>query len=172
MGSKRSDSWVKVKKDYLEGCGDSLDLVPIAAWWGNGRKTGWLSPYLMACIDSETGEYQSVCKVMSGFSDKFYKESLAFYTEPNQNRLLHNTAKKKNGANNQNLSNPNSNVNCPLDISTSLTPDVWLVPSEVWEIKGADMTVSPVHHAALGLCHEDRGISLRFPRFVRKRPDK
>lgn len=30
--SKRTDSWLKVKKDYIEGLHDTLDLVPIAAW--------------------------------------------------------------------------------------------------------------------------------------------
>ncbi|XP_015699323.1 DNA ligase 6 isoform X2 [Oryza brachyantha] len=38
--SKRCDSWLKVKRDYVEGLGDSLDLVPIGAWYGNGRKAG------------------------------------------------------------------------------------------------------------------------------------
>ncbi len=28
----------KIKKDYCEGLCDSLDLVPIGAWYGNGRK--------------------------------------------------------------------------------------------------------------------------------------
>lgn len=37
---KRADSWLKVKKDYGE-LGDSLDLVPIGAWHGQGRKAGW-----------------------------------------------------------------------------------------------------------------------------------
>lgn len=32
------------------------------------------SPFLMACYDPDTEEYQSVCRVMSGFSDAFYKE--------------------------------------------------------------------------------------------------
>ncbi|PAN29161.2 hypothetical protein PAHAL_5G202700 [Panicum hallii] len=72
--SKRCDSWLKVKRDYVEGLGDSLDLVPIGAWYGNGRKAGWYSPFLMACYNPETEEFQSVCRVMSGFSDEFYKE--------------------------------------------------------------------------------------------------
>jgi DNA ligase-1 len=32
---------LKVKRDYVEGLYDSLDLVPIGAWHGNGRKAGW-----------------------------------------------------------------------------------------------------------------------------------
>jgi hypothetical protein len=32
------------------------------------------SPFLMACYNPESEEFQSVCRVMSGFSDDFYKE--------------------------------------------------------------------------------------------------
>lgn len=69
---KRADSWLKVKKDYLEGEGaisDSLDLVPIAAWWGQGRKAGWWSPFLLAVYDEETGAYTAVTKCLSGFTE-------------------------------------------------------------------------------------------------------
>ena len=31
---KRCESWLKVKRDYVDGIGDSLDLVPIGAWHG------------------------------------------------------------------------------------------------------------------------------------------
>ena len=42
----------------------------------------------------------------------------------------------------------------------------------MWELRGADITVSPVHMAAAGVVHAQRGLSMRFPRFIRKRPDK
>ncbi|XP_022771969.1 DNA ligase 6 isoform X3 [Durio zibethinus] len=77
LPSKRGDTWLKVKRDYVEGLGDSLDLVPIGAWHGNGRKAGWYSPFLMACYNPDTEDYQSVCRVMSGFSDSFYKEGIS-----------------------------------------------------------------------------------------------
>lgn len=36
------------------------------------------SPFLMACYNPGTGEFQSVCRVMSGFSDAFYIEVTSF----------------------------------------------------------------------------------------------
>ncbi len=62
-------------RDYCEGLRDSLDLVPIGAWYGNGRKAGWFSPFLLAAYDPETETYASVCRCMSGFTDAFYAEA-------------------------------------------------------------------------------------------------
>jgi DNA ligase-1 len=48
---------------------------------------------------------------------------------------------------------------------------MWFDSDEVWEIRGADLTISPVHMT--GIHHMgDRGIALRFPRFLRVRDDK
>ncbi|CAE7526372.1 lig1 [Symbiodinium pilosum] len=77
--TKRSDCWLKLKKDYVESMGDSLDLIPIGGWRGSGRKSRWVSPWLLATYDPEEGTLGSVCRVMSGFSDKFYKENTIRY---------------------------------------------------------------------------------------------
>ncbi|KPV76644.1 uncharacterized protein RHOBADRAFT_13310, partial [Rhodotorula graminis WP1] len=153
---KRADSWCKVKRDYLEGddaIGDSLDLVPIAGWWGQGRKAGWFSPFLLACYDEETGAYTAVTKCLSGFNDAFYKAMREKY-RPDEDNLL-------------------SDTTAFADVEAgSLRPDVWFKPSEVWEIRGADFTLSPVYPAARSALGGERGVSVRFPRFIKVRDDK
>ncbi|KAF8682816.1 DNA ligase [Rhizoctonia solani] len=148
---KRTSAWLKLKKDYVEGIGDSLDLVPIGGWHGIGRKAGWWSPILLGLWDANAGEFIGVCKCMSGFSDAFYKALNERYSEEA------GTCSKT----------PYAGVN-----TNGLVPPAWFKPSEVWEIKGADITLSPISQASKGLVAGDRGLSLRFPRFIRVREDK
>jgi len=79
---------------------------------------------------------------MSGFSDAFY------------------TAAKERFDSKHLIAGPKPYYN------TGESPDVWFEAAEVWEIRGADITLSPVHKAAIGKLHESRGCSLRFPRFI------
>jgi DNA ligase 1 len=88
---------------------------------------------------------------MSGFTDAFYREWTAFFS-----RSEHQ------------LDGPAARAL----YATREAPDVWFKPLRVWEIKGADLSLSPVHLAGAGLAHPERGISLRFPRFVRERTDE
>ncbi|KAK2003998.1 DNA ligase I [Colletotrichum falcatum] len=153
---KRLDSWLKVKKDYNAGF-DTLDMIPVAAWHGQGRKSKWWSPILMAVRNEHTGSLEVVCKCMSGFTDAFYKANREFYDNGELNRKDRN----------------NTRTQKPAFVEYSgPEPDVWFEPQEVWEMAFADITLSPTYTAAIGLVSEDRGLSLRFPRFLKKREDK
>lgn len=50
--------------------------------------------------------------------------------------------------------------------------DVWLLPRFVWEIRCADLSLSPIYCASIGSVEPNKGIALRFPRFIRERDDK
>eukprot|EP00834_Sanchytrium_tribonematis_P005824 NODE_381_length_8377_cov_0.385238.p1 type:complete len:657 gc:universal NODE_381_length_8377_cov_0.385238:3506-5476(+) len=146
--SKRSLNWFKLKKDYLDSTGgDTLDLVVIGAYYGKGKRTGAFGGYLLATWDAEAEEFQSVCKLGTGFKDNML-EKLTQEFKP----LV--------------ISGPKPFYNC------ELKPDVWLEAVKVFEIQAADFTLSPVHSAAARLMEQNKGISLRFPRFIRERDDK
>ncbi|KAH0409435.1 hypothetical protein KCU90_g20880, partial [Aureobasidium melanogenum] len=53
-------------------------------------------------------------------------------------------------------------------------PDVWFEPRLVWEVKTADLTLSPRYKAAADALGDPsgKGVSLRFPRYIRDRDDK
>ncbi|KAK4068380.1 uncharacterized protein Triagg1_7319 [Trichoderma aggressivum f. europaeum] len=152
---KRLDSWLKVKKDYNSSF-DTLDMVPVAGWHGQGRKAKWWSPILMAVRNEESGTLEVVCKCISGFTDTFYKANKEFYDNGEESGEPKNTKLQK-----------------PSFIEYyGPSPDVWFEPQEVWEMAFADITLSPVYTAAIGLVSDERGLSLRFPRFLKKREDK
>lgn len=150
---KRLDSWLKVKKDYNNATTDTLDLVPVGAWHGQGRKNKWWSPVLLACRNEDDGSLEVVTKCISGFTDTFYKEMRAKY----------DPADTESG---NIVSRP------PLITYEGPEPDVWFNPQEVWELVFADITLSPTYTAAQGIVHESRGLSTRFPRFLKVREDK
>ena len=146
---KRLESWLKVKKDY-HAAADTIDLVPVGAWHGQGRKSAWWSPILLAARDPHSARLVAVTKCMTGFTDAFYRANRARYDPEGGENV---------GAR-------------PAYVDYAGEPDVWFEPQEVWEIAFADVTLSPTYTAAAGLVSDERGLSLRFPRFLRAREDK
>ena len=83
---KRLESWLKVKKDYSTSS-ETLDLIPVAGWHGQGRKSQWWSPILLAVTNPQTGTLEAVTKCMSGFTDKFYQQQGKIQSREQQRHL-------------------------------------------------------------------------------------
>ena len=149
----------------MAGVGDSLDLVVVGGYYGKGKRTNVYGAFLLACYDAESEEYQTICKIGTGFSEEALASHYAALQPLETDKARGDV--KVGGA----------------------KPDVWFEPKVVWEVLTADLSLSPVYTAAQGLVggilcfkfisdglskHEvdERGVSLRFPRFLRIREDK
>ncbi|KAH3732720.1 DNA ligase I [Pelomyxa schiedti] len=169
---RRSYNWLKLKKDYMEGMTDSVDLVPIAAFYGLGKRTGVYGAYLLACYDPDTEQFQAMTKVATGLSD----EALDTHHEFFKQHTLTGPKPYYSVAQAASTKQPDVWLDAPYysvaQAASTKQPDVWLDAVQVWEVKGADLTISPAYSAARGLVDDSKGVSLRFPRFIRVRTDK
>ena len=135
--------------------GDSLDLVVLGAYHGKGKRTSVYGSFLLACYNPGSDTYETACNVGTGFSEAILEE-------------LH-----------EQLSDIVIDKPKPFYSHSSVSqhqPDVWFEPKFVWEVRAADLTPSPRYKAGckerVDATGEGRGISLRFPRFIKIRDDK
>jgi len=151
--SRRSQNWLKVKKDYLAGVGDSLDLVVLGAYYGKGKRTSVYGAFLLACYNPNSEKYETVCNIGTGFSEalltEIHKTLSPLVIDRPKPFYDHSTGKNEQ-------------------------PDVWFEPKFVWEVKTADLTLSPRYRAAASEVGDGthKGVSLRFPRYIQAREDK
>ncbi|ETS76746.1 DNA ligase 1 [Pestalotiopsis fici W106-1] len=152
--SKRSRNWLKIKKDYLSGVGDSLDLVVLGAYYGKGKRTSVYGAFLLACYNPGTDTYETVCNIGTGFSEQVLEDLHKSLSEIVIDRPKPFYSHSSGGQH---------------------QPDVWFEPKYVWEVKTADLTLSPRYKAGWKEGVDpggEKGISLRFPRFIKIRDDK
>ena len=64
---RREKLWLKLKP------AENLDLVIVAADWGHGRRTGWLSNYHLAAYNPVTGGFEVVGKTFKGLTDEEFE---------------------------------------------------------------------------------------------------
>jgi DNA ligase 1 len=143
----RGSNWLKLKREYRNELGDSLDLVVIGAFFGKGRRTGRYGTLLLATYNQEKDTFESICKVGTGFTD----ENLDQFYQILSSRV---TLKK----------NPR--------IESGMEPDVWFEPELVIEIVASEITLSPVHTCAKDSIRKGSGLALRFPKFTGKIRDE
>jgi DNA ligase-1 len=133
--------WIKYKRSYKAEIADTFDLVPVGAFKGRGKRAGSYGALLMAAYDKEKDEFETVCKLGSGFTDADlealpdrFKDYVRFDRHPRVNSLME--------------------------------PDVWFSPAIVMEVAADEITLSPLHTCAWNLLKKETGLALRFPRFT------
>lgn len=102
-------------------------------------RVGVYGAYLLAVYDDENETYQTISKLGTGFSEEQLQQ-LADSLRPHL------------------LPGPKPYY----QYGEGQAPDVWFDPVVVWEVKAADLSISPVHQAARGLVEDGKGISIRY----------
>ncbi|MFX1541218.1 MAG: ATP-dependent DNA ligase, partial [Promethearchaeota archaeon] len=136
----RSWLWVKLKESYQAQAIGPVDLVVVGAFWGRGRRAKTYGALLAAVRDEESGEFKTVCKVGTGFSDEELEQLPERFHE-------HRLTKKD-----------------PL-VDSKMKADVWFRPTLVFQVVGDEITRSPVHTCAFNQVAPNEGLAIRFPRF-------
>lgn len=140
--------WIKYKRDYRSEMTDTVDLVVVGAFHGRGKRAGAYGTLLLATYNPEDDTFETVTKCGTGFTDKDLSELYE--------KLQKHLVPKKNSR-----------------VKSTLEADVWFEPFLVLEILGAEVTLSPIHLAALDSIRKGSGLAIRFPRFTGKyRTDK
>jgi DNA ligase-1 len=144
----RSWRWIKWKETYGSELSDTLDLVAIGGYLGRGKRKGTYGSLLCAAYNPDEDVFESVCGLGTGFSNEQLEGLPDTFREVRVDEMPARYRVKK-----------------------EKQPDHWFKPAFVLEVLGSEITLSPMH-----TCNWDKkagkGMAVRFPRFIRWRPEK
>jgi DNA ligase 1 len=145
---KRSSHWIKLKYQATDKLLDSLDVVILGYYAGQGKRAQFgIGAILVGIYNPRDNMYETIAKIGTGFTDQEWIDL-------------------KRRCDGLKVLNQPSNVWC----DRNLTPSAWVAPSQVCEVLADEITYSPIHTA--GKSEQQLGLALRFPRFLKYRDDK
>ena len=154
----RNDDWLKVKPEYMEEFGESLDCLVVGGYYGSGKRGGGLSSFLCALrVDDESGKgltkkFLSFFKVGGGLTANDYAN------------IRHHTEGKWIKWDSKNPPTEYIELGGGVQYQRE-KPDVWIKPEDSVVVQAKAASVGPSDEFAVNL-------TLRFPRFQKLRSDK
>lgn len=148
----RNRDWIKVKPEYMDNMGETVDVLVVAANYGTGSRGGGVSTLICAVVDDrhpdsldEEPKYSSFVRIGSGltYADYVWVRGLPWKPwNPQEPPEFYQTAKK----------------------TTEDKGDVYLEPEDsfILKVKAAEITQSDQYHL---------GYTMRFPRALSIRQD-
>lgn len=155
----RGWNWIKFKRSYSAKLEDTVDALVLGYYSGKGKRTAFgIGAFLIGIYDKKEDRYLTIARIGTGLTDEEWRELRA--------RCLNLKSKEKP----------------PLyEVDKMLTPDFWVEPSIVVEIKADEITRSPIHTAGRVMKASKSGsafdvdvpgYALRFPRLQKFRDDR
>ncbi|KAF9499593.1 ATP-dependent DNA ligase [Pleurotus eryngii] len=146
----RNKDWIKVKPEYMDNMGETVDVLVVAGNYGSGKRGGGVSTLICAVYDDrhqndDEPKYSTFVRIGSGlsFADYVWVRSLRWKTwDPKNPPDFLQTAKK----------------------TQEDKGDVYLEPEDsfILKVKAAEVVVSDQYHL---------GYTMRFPRALSIRED-
>ena len=145
---KRNFNWIKLKRQETGSLDDTVDCVILGYYYGHGKRAKFgIGALLVGVFNKKEDRFQTIAKIGTGLSDDEWSE-------------------QKEACDKIKVAEKPKNVEC----AKALSPEVWVDPSIVCQIRADEITLSPIHRA--GKTVEQNGFALRFPRIMGYRPDK
>jgi len=155
----RNDDWVKVKPEYMQEFGESLDCLVIGGYYGSGKRGGGISSFLCGLrVDNPHNQEEKSQKFLS-----FFKVGGGFTANDYAN-IRHHTEDKWIKYDSKNPPTEYFELGGGVQFQRE-KPDVWIKPEDSVVVQAKAASVGPSDEFAVNL-------TLRFPRFQRLRSDK